>query len=88
MKFLEQDEMFEKFSGMAKNIRKSNEEINEELIKQNKMISNLHKDVDKTKVKVVETQSKLDYYLHKSSTWGLCGFIALEILIIVLLLTN
>lgn len=80
--------MFEQFSGMAKNIRKSNEEINEELNKQQKMIANLHKKVDKTTVNITQTQSRMDYYLQRSSTWGLCGFITLEILIIVLLLAN
>jgi len=80
--------MFEQFSGMAKNIRQSNQEIQDDLNKQQKIITNLHTKVDKTKVQFIETQSKMDYYLQKSSTWGLCGFISLEILIVVLLLIN
>lgn len=83
-----QDGMIQEFSGLVKKIHKANKEIEDEIKSQNPLISNLDTKVDKMNIKVVNTSTKLDNYLEKSSNWCLCGVISIEVLIVILILIS
>lgn len=80
--------MVEDFSLLIKKIHKANKEVEDELKNQTTVIKGLDKNVDKTQSKLNKTNGKLDRYLTKTSNGCLCGFIAAEIIIVVLLLIS
>jgi hypothetical protein len=77
--------MIEEFSGLMTKIRKSNEEIENELRTQSPMINSLDRNVERTNNKLTYTNSRLDKYLQKSSNFCLFTTIIIEIIIVVLL---
>ncbi|CDW77210.1 syntaxin 8 [Stylonychia lemnae] len=80
-----QDEHLDQIAGIVQNIKYENQNFGQEVTYQNKMLTDLNSQVDKTHQKMVKVDNKLKELIAKSNQWCLWVIIVVELVILILL---
>jgi t-SNARE complex subunit (syntaxin) len=85
-KLKEQDELLGEFEGLLKQSKQSNQQMSDEIDKQNPMLSTLDKEMDKVQNKIKRTQMRLNQYVQQSSNTCLMTTICLQIMLLLFII--
>ena len=85
-KIKEQDELLGEFEGLLKQSKRSNQQMSDEIDKQNPMLSTLDREMDKVQNKIKRTQMRLNQYVQQSSTTCLMTTICLQIMLLLFII--
>lgn len=85
-KLKNQDAQVEEISGTVKKGKELTKELKNELGKQNLMLEDVEKDVDRVNNKMVKTRGKFENYIEKSSTCCIMTVIIVELIALICIL--
>lgn len=80
-----QDDHLDEIAGIVTNIKYENQNFAQEVTYQNKMLTDLNSQVDRTHQKMVKVDNKLKELIAKSNQWCLWVIIIIELVILILL---
>ena len=81
-----QDEKVEELIGYSKKGKELGTELKNELGKQNLLLDDVEKDVDKVQGNMVRTRSKFENYIENSSNCRILTIIVIEIISLILII--
>lgn len=81
-----QDEHLDQIAGIVQNIKYENQNFGQEVTYQNKMLTDLNTQVDRTHQKMVKVDNKLKELIAKSNQCCLWVIVIVEIVVLILLL--
>ena len=85
--FKNQDDQLDEISGIVKVLKYDNQDFNQEVTYQNKLLGKLDVDIQRTHEKMVNVDNRLKRLIAKSKTCMLWVFLIIEIVALILVLT-
>ncbi len=81
-----QDEELDQFGGIVQTIKYQNQDFNQEVTYQNKLLDNLNDNMERTHRRMVKVDNRLKMVIAKSNQKCLWFIIAIEVLIFVFII--